>query len=477
MIQVDLEVVSMLATKVAAEALDAVSDADIYVAFDVPMQTTFTHLRSLIDNAEIAQSMYFYDPDAFVHLGALGCTAEVSAAGEQRFADVKALLSDVSNRIYVSSISSPEPIAVRWFGGFAFSPKRPIEGPDTWSNWPVSSMFLPTLTLTMPACGPLRATAILHLERFNAAGVEASIQALLRLLRSAMQSKVHDSPPLPRLQNLQKGHNALREEEDWCARIVDATDTMAVSRLRKVVLARTASASVEVPLTLALKRLLNQYPENFTFAFRRGNQVFIGSTPERLVRVDEGCVRVDCLAGTTARGRTTEEDERLATALLQSSKNRREHQAVVDAIVENVASLVQDIDIASTPRVKVLANVQHLYTPLVATIGDGTDVLDLAQQLHPTPAVAGVPQSLALDYIERSEPVDRGWYAGPIGFVDTAGNGVFAVALRSAFVVGAAATLYAGNGIMSDSDPLSEWQETELKLQPMREALLLDKEV
>jgi menaquinone-specific isochorismate synthase len=181
-------------------------------------------------------------------------------------------------------------------------------------------------------------------------------------------------------------------------------------------------------------------------------------------------VETGALAGTTGRGDTPEEDEWLARELMDDEKNRHEHELVADAIREQLDPFAASVA-AGERRVRRLATVQHLETPITAELERDEHVLTLVKALHPTPAVGGLPPDRALETIRETERFDRGWYAAPVGWFDAAGYGSFAVALRSAVVRDATATLFAGVGIVGDSDPDREWDEVDLKYRPMLDEL------
>jgi menaquinone-specific isochorismate synthase len=177
------------------------------------------------------------------------------------------------------------------------------------------------------------------------------------------------------------------------------------------------------------------------------------------------------LAGSAPRGVTDEEDQRFGAELLHSAKNQGEHQFVVTTIRDALSSLCSRVWVAHAPRLLKLKNIQHLETPIMGNLLPGHSILETIENLHPTPAVGGYPRTPALAALREDEQLDRGWYAGPIGWIGTGGNGEFAVALRSGLVEGNQATLFAGCGIVADSDPESEYQESCLKLQVMLRGL------
>jgi isochorismate synthase len=205
-----------------------------------------------------------------------------------------------------------------------------------------------------------------------------------------------------------------------------------------------------------------------------GDATFLGASPELLVGVSHRVVRAQGLAGSAPRGASAEADEELGRALLHSAKDRIEHEIVVRALREGLAPLTDDVRAPNQPGLLRLPNIQHLATEVRASARAGTDVLALVERLHPTPAVCGWPTADARRVIAEHERFDRGWYAGPVGWVDAAGDGEFAVALRSALVRGARAWLFAGAGIMGDSQPGDELAEIGLKFRPLTGALTGD---
>jgi isochorismate synthase len=265
---------------------------------------------------------------------------------------------------------------------------------------------------------------------------------------------------------------AVRDTVDrarWMRSVARLRRRMSAGDVAKVVLARevTLRADRAFDDAAALARLREGYPNCTIFAWRRGGATFMGASPERLVRLEGRTVRTACLAGSTKRGATPMEDAELAAALLADRKERREHELVVGAVTDALAPICERVEAPREPAVAQMPNVQHLCTPVTATLRDGESALDVAQRLHPTPAVGGVPRDAALRLIGQEEPFDRGWYAGVVGWTDASEDGDFAVAIRSALVRGDEARLYAGCGIVAESDPAREHDESTMKLRPM----------
>jgi isochorismate synthase len=245
--------------------------------------------------------------------------------------------------------------------------------------------------------------------------------------------------------------------------------------LEKVVLAREhvfRSEGARAP-NAVFDGLARRHPRCSAFLVKRGDAAFVGASPERLVRVAWAEVRADALAGSAPRGATRERDARLARDLLESKKEQEEHAVVVRALYDALLPLCSDLAVPEAPRVRTLAGIQHLHTPLTGRLRSGVDLplLALAERVHPTPAVAGAPRDAALAWLRSHEELDRGWYAGGIGWMDLSGQGEFFVALRCALLRGDEARLFAGAGIVADSDAGAELSETYLKLRAVLGAL------
>ncbi len=261
--------------------------------------------------------------------------------------------------------------------------------------------------------------------------------------------------------------------EEWRRQILRLQEAMRHGEVRKVVLARTlrlvSTRSWNAEKTFQL--LLRAFPHAYPFFFRFDAQsTFFGVTPERLARVEDGILRTMALAGSLPRGATPEEDAQLTQKLLGDARLRLEHQIVVEYIAQALQPLVCSLELSEVQPLR-LPNVQHLQVHIHGQLSKGYDVLDAIQVLHPTAALGGQPREAALQWIACLEPFERGWYGAPLGWVDAEGNGDFLVALRCGWVRGREALLFAGAGILPQSDPRAEWEETALKFRPMLQAL------
>ena len=244
----------------------------------------------------------------------------------------------------------------------------------------------------------------------------------------------------------------------------------AVSRIRdggleKVVLARELEAHApraHVPSAI-LGLLRQEFPSCYVFAVGRGESTFLAASPELLVRREGQRASTVALAGSIGRSADPAVDDHLGERLLRSDKDREENAIVARAIARVLRPHSVWVAAAPEPAVVKVANIQHLATPIRAQLASPRDALELAGLLHPTPAVGGDPRGRAVELIPALEGFDRGWYAGGVGWTDSTGDGEFCVALRCALLRGAVARLYAGCGIVRDSDPAAELAETEIK--------------
>ncbi|GIW06428.1 MAG: salicylate biosynthesis isochorismate synthase [Dehalococcoidia bacterium] len=342
------------------------------------------------------------------------------------------------------------PAAPFCLGGVAFDPLRPVDA--HWRPFGGARFVVPAIAIVVEG-----ETAWLVISR---AGQSVSASADLWT------------------QQLAKSGNATAAEcvaddaAEFRAGVRQAVEEIERGCFDKLVLARQvvyARRSGFDPVS-ALSRLRADYPSCTSFALAVGTTVFLGATPERLVRLTGRTLWTMCLAGSAPRGRDPESDRRHAAALLADSKERREHGFVVAAMRNALAPLCRELEIPESPVVATLPNVHHLKTPITGWLRPGETILSVVEQLHPSPAVGASPPEAALPALRRYEAFNRGWFAAPVGWLDRDG-GEFVVALRSALISGNEARLFAGCGIVAESDPDRELRETELKLMPMRSAL------
>ncbi|MCY7756843.1 isochorismate synthase MenF [Bacillus inaquosorum] len=350
------------------------------------------------------------------------------------------------------------------FGGFSFDPCE--ERGTQWDHFSEGDFFVPALMLTMTAEGPF-----LTVNRW--VSEEEDAEAVLEGLKAfAAEFMV----PVPVLEQGDQAAIAASQELDkdnWLKAIETATSQIKEKQYDKVVLARELLLTFDGPVQIEpmLKTLLNDQQTSYVFAIEQEGQTFVGASPERLIKRDGSTVMSSCLAGSIKRGADEEEDRRIGLELLNDEKNLLEHDIVVGMIHNAFISSCSEVEKPDGPALYKTKSVQHLFTPIVGQLRESASLFDLIEKLHPTPALGGAPQKKAVEVIRKIEPMSRGWYAAPIGWIDSQDNGEFAVAIRSGLIEGSTARLFAGCGIVEDSDPQLEYEETQIKLKPMISAL------
>lgn len=390
-------------------------------------------------------SFYFSSPEGSA-AGGVGIAAKASASGPDRFERLRSA---------VDAWSLPEPF--RAFAGFSFSSGGPTS--ESWSSFGSADAVLPIATL-------LSRDDSSHLLLSLPPGADEDV--IVERLRSL------DTPPDPVYPNL--GDHTLEScppVSEWTRAVAEAVAAIEEEEIRKVVLARSVIVRSDTAPDgfNVLSHLERSYRQCYGFGWRVNGAMFVGASPELLVRSSKGVVTSNPLAGTAARGEGEAEDRLLAEALMRSEKDRIEHRYVVDDVAERLTPHTSDLAVPVDPSLKRMATVQHLSTRITGTTRPGVHVLDLVNILHPTPAVGGTPRDPALALIERFEPFDRGWYTGGVGWIDGAGDGEFAIGLRCGLLEGTNAHVFAGAGIVADSNPDAELLETRLKFRPMLELL------
>ena len=397
---------------------------------------------------------FFWQPpgeSAWVGAGAVHVLRSDSLGAGRRFRSLEDAAADLWRGLEVESWGC-EAETPRLFGGFAFSEGAAASAP--WEDFGDGAFTLPRWLLSGGEADTRLSLAVEGEELRSEVRQHALMSELRRLLG------VLANPPQKELSTPRVLAIEPPEAEIFEAQVEAIRRAIASGEVEKIVAAGRSRVRLDHDLEVGavLRRLRRgQGAGSVTrFAFLREHSTFLGLTPERLISRRGDTVTTEALAGSIASGEA-------AARLLDSGKDRREHQLVVDAIERQLAPLCQDLDVPDMPRIRELRDVLHLHTPIRGTLDAPRHVLELVEALHPTPAVGGVPTQRAMRWIAEHEGDPRGWYAAPVGWFDAAGDGDFAVALRSCVLRGRDAYLYAGAGIVRDSNPHLEYQETELK--------------
>lgn len=394
-------------------------------------------------------------------LAAIGCVLPLEATGEGRFGRLAARWRRIAAAAACDPVDGPRGSGLVAVGGFAFAD----DGGQTpeWAGFAPASLHVPQvalarrgdearLTLAARVCPDDEPEQILAVLRARVAGLRFDPLPLWDPDPASRARVVSVMPPA--------------HYEQAVAR---ATERIAAGELQKIVLAREVDVHAGAPHDpgAILGVLRESFPSCFVFAVGRGDATLVAASPELLVRRDGMRAGTLALAGSTRRSAEPSVDRHLGEQLLGSAKDREEHAIVIRRISEALAPLSVWVTAPEEPVTVQMANIQHLATPIRAQLAGPVSTLTLAGTLHPTPAVGGEPLAVAAPMIPALEGLDRGWYAGPVGWVDTNEDGEFCVALRCALVRGELARLYAGVGVVRDSDPAAELAETDVKLQAL----------
>ena len=394
-------------------------------------------------------------------VAALGAVAVLEDRGPGRFDRVAERWRELAAGALADPPDGPAGSGLIACGGFAFAP----DGGSS-PHW---TGFAPA-SLAVPAVAIARAGAEVRITVAALVGPDDAPAALLAEIERRLAELRED--PLPLLDPHPLGRFRVAgamAPEHYESAVGRAVERIRAGELEKVVLAREvdvhAPAAHDVAAVFGVLR--EAFGACFVFCAGRGEAVFVAASPELLIRRDGMRASTLALAGSTRRSADPAVDDHLGEQLLQSAKDRAEQEIVSRRIEAALAPHAVWVTKAPEPVVVAIANIQHLATPVRAQLRRPVGAIELAGLLHPTPAVGGEPHAVAARLIPALEGIDRGWYAGPVGWTDANEDGEFCVALRCALVEGRLARCFAGVGVVADSDPADELAETEIKLQAL----------
>ncbi len=418
------------------------------------------------------QERYFWeDVRDNVTFAGFGVAANLTAWGKQRYQ----LIQRKVQSLFAEAIleNDDQPLATpRLFGGFAF--REDFVPDNTWASFHPAHFVLPHYQFVRVGDESWLTINVLLPHGEDPAEILPQLRdALSHRYRNLIESELKTEYALSEVDSL----NYPMDFSTWENIVGRAVSAIKNEEMEKVVLARISEVKLKqrVDVLGALDFLNNRYSQSYRFLFEpRPHHSFFGATPELLAKVDGRSITSMAMAGSIGRGHNDKEDDILGNELLQSAKDRHEHNLVVMAILMRLAPLTSQLEIAPQPGVYRLPNIQHLYSPVRGRLLQPDGILSLVKILHPTPALGGSPRRKAMKFISEVESVPRGWYAAPVGWIDHNLDGVFVVAIRSAVGQERRVWLYAGSGIVANSEPGKEWDETDLKFRPIMESLGLD---
>ena len=470
-------------------------DRPLLFSFSHPLtwQCPSAFLRQLQRRWSSLPFQYWHVPDQGTALIGVGVSLRLEAESTGRFQQIKQRWHEFCSSLMVHSTvrsedkqgndcpgrplahldPKPGPILM---GGFSFFPF--VDDSSLWQGFGGASFVLPRFQLVKQGSTSWITCNLLL-------GHDDDLQSICRELieewsELARIAELGSVEPEPKASGGNTGDSTSEYPpvdddvaEVWLSSVRQALQEINRGTIEKIVLARQVDFSPAPTHVLPelLAHLEERFPHCMIFAVQRGPNCFVGATPELLASVRGSLVRTMCLAGSAPRGVDPQQDDALGQEMKSDEKELAEHRFVVQMLKQELGRLCSNVKYGDEPELLKLDNVQHLHTPIEGELKNGLSILDVIEKLHPTPAVGGVPKEAALEKIRQWEHFDRGWYAGPIGWLDAHGGGEFAVAIRSALMHGKGMALFTGCGIVAGSLPENELRESQLKLRPMLQAI------
>lgn len=427
-------------------------------------------LAALELHPDYEEKFYWDHPENSISISAAGKVRELKSTGKNRFKDISKQSLLLKNDIQAYTAINHSMSGPLFLGGYSFTDHNIG---SVWNKFGAARFVLPEWMLIE--------SGNLHLLTVVIEKKERKAHDIYQEIISRITDFLNIAGDIESTHNGKSASNkilctleSISDRKKWNRNVNKAKTLIEKGRFEKIVLARsvTYTSSENINPTIVAHQLREKYPQCYNFLIQKDPDTsFVGATPERLASFKDGVFTTEGLAGSTNRGTSAVEDAALAKSLLTSEKDQNEHHFVVRAIGNSLQQFSDRIEHPRQPKIKKLKNVQHLFTPITASIKKGVQIHELIHELHPTPAVGGFPKDDAVPYIQEIETLERGWYSGPVGWFNMNGSGEFAVAIRSALLHKNSATLYAGCGIVKDSDPENEWDETILKFRPLLDAL------
>jgi menaquinone-specific isochorismate synthase len=418
-----------------------------------------TNINSLIDPLikENKKVFYFNRPEEDLTFLAIESAFSLRINGRNKFSEMGKTISSFSQSI-ISNIdkgtSDKFPLFV---GGTKFYTGK---NSDEWMDFKDNDWFLPQFLFYKKEKSSWLVINIIIKKNDEP---EVLINCLLEQLELLNKTKTISEDNNAGIKTFEN----VSDQVEWKKLISDAVSKINEGLFRKVVFSRRIIAAIST--TPFFKKILQKLQDNYNnctiFLYRTGNSLIFGATPEQLLKLKNDELEFDALAGSAKRGETKEDDDTIACSLLNDKKNTEEHNHVIEFIKDTSSQFVRNMSQSDTV-IKKFSNIQHLYTPIRAQIKSAKQIYNLIDEIYPTPAICGYPKETSFNYINENEKFDRGLFSGIIGFISPEEVDLV-VAIRCALMNNNKLYIYAGCGIVKDSDPLSEFEETEIKMKPI----------
>ncbi|MDI6401018.1 isochorismate synthase [Balneolaceae bacterium ANBcel3] len=450
------------------------TDKPRYLTLSVPYDN-IDPLAVLELNADPKGTRFYWErPDHDIALAAGGRAALIKSTGLDRFRTISRQADSLSSSLISLSDVDHSMSGAHFVGGFSFF-DQPMSG--AWSTLGNASFVLPEWLLARDGRFSIMNITRKWSKEDRMDELGDWYREWMQSFNERLQIRINDSYILSDEDFPSESFRIEEREEDrkrWLTNVEIAKNAIQYQQFKKIVLARELRFQVpsRISSTKFIHCLRKDYPSCYSFIYQlNGEAIFLGTTPEKLLSRQGPYLKTEALAGSTSRGVTATSDTIFAKKLLESKKNQEEHAYVLESIKEKLRPITETLDHPAVPFIKKYSNVQHLCTPVSASLSGTVNSIHLVSRLHPTPAVGGYPESIAIDHIQEMEQLERGWYAGPVGWFNTRDKAEFSVAIRSALIQNKHVRIFAGCGIVEESDPQTEWEETRIKLLPMQKGL------
>lgn len=423
------------------------------------------YLEEIIN--QFSTAFYLHKPYQNFSILSIGSIKNIFENGQGRFAKVDKYLKSLSNSIYYNWNESDFNKIPLWVGGMKFT----VEHNDNiWTDFNDTFWFLPKISFVYENGKTL---LIYNINLDIKKNIEKVISDFERILSSLIKfNKSNKTNEVTNVTNdfseiLKVEGNSLKDKKKFITKVKTLIEEIENGSIEKVVLSRYLDILLSNPpsINYLIKKLINKNFDSNIFLIKNNQSFFFGATPEILLTFHNNEIFTEALAGSIQRGKDEEEDLKLSNELLSSEKDLEEHKIVVEHIISSLEPLTEKIDYNEFPFIKKFSNIQHLWTPIKAELKNDISFINLLEQIYPTPAVCGFPKLNSLNIIKKTEEHNRGLYSGLIGWFNHINlSGEFLVGIRSALLKDKKIYAYAGSGIMKNSEPNSEYLETELKL-------------
>lgn len=428
------------------------------ISFHFPFKNfnPFEKKENFLTNFSTA--LFVSKPNNSFQFLALSQVHSIQINGKLHFSEIQQELSNICGRLITNSTFNGYKQNPLFIGGIKFEPGK---SSDLWNDFDDANWFIPEFLFVKDGNSISVCYNVLVNPEEEFENIINTFEEKLDKLNTLykIENNIEDATILSI-----KGNENFNKKE-WMKTVERAVNKIKEHKLSKVVLSRMISIELSgIPsLDFLLTKLESKFPECTTFLFKKNKSIFFGATPERLAKFNNSEIEIDALAGSASRGNDPDEDYYLENLILKNEKNLQEHKYVVDYIKQALFSKSEKIYFSENPSVMKLRNIQHLWTKMTAKVKPETNLFSLIEKLHPTPAVCGFPKETSLSLINEFEDYDRGMYAGSIGWFNASGFGEFIVSIRSSLLIENKLFAFAGCGIVEESDPESEYDETGLK--------------